>query len=103
MNTERDRFLTEAMGQCWHDFDPDKPLMTYSLLAYVCAKCKSFILGNNDFSVGEDMAKLLKWAANRDDLKDLLANTPADRLAGYGATDQEREEFADAVYRRLKG
>lgn len=30
MNEERDRFLTEAMGMCWHDFDPDDHINTYS-------------------------------------------------------------------------
>jgi len=57
LKEERDRFLTEAMGACWHEYDPEKPLMTYSLIAYVCEKCKNFILGSNDFSMEEDFAK----------------------------------------------
>ena len=48
MNEERDRFLTEAMGWCWHDYDPDTYVNTYSLEAHVCNKCKGFILGNNE-------------------------------------------------------
>jgi len=62
MNEVRDRFLTEFMGTCWHDYDPDKPINTYSLEAYICNKCKGFILGNNDFSTDEDFTKLWKWA-----------------------------------------
>lgn len=51
MNEDRDRYLTQAMGECWHAFDPDKPVNTYSLEAFICEKCKSFILGNNGYLV----------------------------------------------------
>ncbi len=102
MNPERDRFLTEAMGQCWHDYDPDKPVMTYSLIGYLCTKCGNFILANNDFSTGEDMAKLLAWASDREDLRGIIPPQSADRLSGPGALAEEREELAEAIYRRLK-
>jgi hypothetical protein len=49
MNQERDKFITEAMGRCWHDYDIDKPLNTYSLEAYICEKCTGFVLGNCRF------------------------------------------------------
>lgn len=73
MKEQRDRFLTEAMGACWHVYDPEKPLMTYSLIAYVCEKCHNFILGSNDFSIPEDFTKLWAWAKAEGSLGEFVA------------------------------
>lgn len=98
MNEERDRFLTETMGACWHEYDLEKPLMTYSLIAYVCEKCKGFILGNNDFSKAEDFAKLWKWAGKQDFLAD-----PVARLSkGLNDGSTTRDRAADELYELLK-
>jgi len=98
MNEERDKFLTELMGQCWHDYDMDKPINTYSLEAYICKKCKGFILGNNDFSQEEDFIKLYNWAKTQNTLKKII-----DEYEEQNFHDQEngkfyREKFADSVY-----
>ncbi|OPY00404.1 MAG: hypothetical protein A4E60_02321 [Syntrophorhabdus sp. PtaB.Bin047] len=102
MNEERDRFLTEAMGLCWHDYDPDKPLNTYSLEAYICTKCKGFILGNNDFSQEEDFSRLLKWVRGQERLQELLASFDEASFAGTGKGQASREEFADRLFLILK-
>lgn len=36
------KFITDAIDWCWHTYDENKPLMTYSLYPYVCDKCESF-------------------------------------------------------------
>jgi hypothetical protein len=102
MNEERDRFLTEYMGWCWHDYDPDKPLNTYSLEAYVCKKCKGFILGNNDFSVEEDFGRLFVWAEEQDYLTELVRSFEGRDFADSSQGSLYRNEFADALYEFLK-
>jgi hypothetical protein len=101
MNEERDKFLTETMGACWHRFDVEKPTMTYSLLAYVCEKCGLFILGNNDFSNDEDFPKLWAWARDRSFLDSLVkAYAGSD---GKGPSESAmRDAFADEVYAVLR-
>jgi hypothetical protein len=100
MNEERDRFLTEAMGACWHQYDVEKPMMTYSLLAYVCEKCGLFILGNNDFSNDEDFPKLWTWATGQSSLSSLIAAYA--RESTEGPSDAAtRETFADELYALL--
>jgi hypothetical protein len=97
MDEERDKYLVETMGGCWHEWDSDKGVNTYSLEAYICDKCKGFILGNRDFSTEEDFNVLLKWARSQPALADLSAEfrDEEDRETG------ERNSFADALYQRL--
>ena len=102
MNEERDRFLTEAMGMCWHDFDPDDYINTYSLEAYVCKKCKGFILGNNDFSVEEDFVRLLAWVQGQERFKELLARLNEPDLKDAWKGPSARNSFADELYLLLK-
>jgi hypothetical protein len=103
LNEERDRFLTEAMGACWHEFDPEKPLMTYSLIAYVCEKCKGFILGSNDFSMEEDFAKLWEWALEQDFLADTVARLSKGLDDGSVNKDGAADELYEVLKRRASG
>ena len=102
MNEERDRFLTEAMGMCWHDFDPDDHINTYSLEAYICKKCKGFILGNNDFSVEEDFSRLLDWVNGQKRFQKLLARFSEPDFKDAGKGQSARDKFADELYLFLK-
>jgi len=102
MNEERDRFLTEAMGWCWHDFDPDNHVNTYSLEAYVCNKCKGFILGNNDFSGEEDFSRLLDRVKNQEHLQEFLARFNERHFADIDKGPSSREDFANQLYLFLK-
>ncbi len=99
MNPERDRFLVETMGDCWHEWDPDRGVNTYSLEAFICDKCKGFILGNRDFSTQEDFTVLLRWARAQPALAGLCEELGDGELA-EGAT---RNRFADSLYRHLRG
>ena len=103
MNEERDRFLTEAMGMCWHDFDPDNNrINTYSLEAYICRKCKGLILGNNDFTVEEDFSRLLDWAKGQKRFQEFLARFNEADLKDTGKGQVSRNKFADELYILLR-
>ena len=102
MNEQRDRFLTEAMGMCWHDFDPDEHINTYSLEAYVCRKCKGFILGNNDFSVEEDFSRLLAWVKGQERFQGLVARFNESDFTDIAKGPSARDSFADELYILLK-
>lgn len=102
MNEERDRFLTELMGQCWHDYDIDKPINTYSLEAYICKKCKGFILGNNDFSQEEDFMRLFNWAKKQKALEKLIDSFDEKDFHDREKGEFYREKFADTVYAFFK-
>ncbi len=102
MNEERGRFLTEAAGWCRHDFDPDKHVNTYSLDAYVCNKCKGFILGNNDFSQEEDFSRLLTWVTNQEQLREFRARFDERNFTDAGNGPSSREDFANQLCLLLK-
>ncbi|MCX8111367.1 MAG: hypothetical protein N3D15_08990 [Syntrophorhabdaceae bacterium] len=102
MKEGRDRFITESMGQCWHDYDIDKPINTYSLEAYICKKCKGFILGNNDFTIEEDFQRLWQWAKGQKDMEDLIARFNEASFKDKEEGTTYRNKFADAVYDYLK-
>jgi hypothetical protein len=62
MNTDRDRFLTEAMGGCWHEASRD-PVFDDSPRC-VCGKWWSACYENKNpnFSTWEGFGKLFCWA-----------------------------------------
>ncbi|MGD0229592.1 MAG: hypothetical protein ABSC19_04430 [Syntrophorhabdales bacterium] len=102
MNEERDRFITESMGWCWHEYDLDKPVNTYSLEAYICDKCKGFILGNNDFSEEEDFGRLWNRAKGKTFLKEFLSRFREESFHDRDHGRAWRDRFADELYGLLK-
>lgn len=63
MNTERDKFLTEAMGECWYEWK-----RSCGCCPGYCKKCgadEGFV-ENNDFSEWEDFGKLWTWAQKQE-------------------------------------
>lgn len=95
---EANRFLTLAMGECWHDFDLGCPVLTCKGGGFICGLCRDFVISNNDFASEEDFPKLWQWAnslpALREGLKDADESSFVDRVS--------RHAFADEVYRLLK-
>ncbi len=98
MDDERNRFLTELMGHCWHDYDIDKPINTYSLEAFICKKCKGFILGNNDFSQEEDFMRLFNWAKGQEKLKKITEEYNEEDFKDPERGKTYRERFANSIY-----
>ncbi len=67
MNTERDQYLTEAIGECWHNI----PTYFHSLSlnnTTNCTKCTRVINkeSNNDFSTWNGFGKLWGWSVKQD-------------------------------------
>jgi len=122
MNTERDKFLTEAMGKCWHEwyqkpnfidghhckhcglYWPRKP----------CKKTQIIIQGCN-LSTWEGFGKLWEWALQQEWWDDFIEQHGSQSdpdcdgvFASYGhehiSTELiNPEHFADAIYEYLKG
>ena len=59
MNEELNKYLTEAMGECWHAWD-------FQDMPFRCIKCKEYHPEsggiNNDFSTWEGFGKLWEWS-----------------------------------------
>jgi len=108
-NQERDRFLTETMGECWHEYDPDSPVMALWFKGYTCKKCGEFLFGNNDFSTLEDFMKLLNWAGNQEALSSIVSQFEPRYFVKEETGFRARKRFADVLYgllstaRRKKG
>lgn len=97
-NDERNRFLTIAMGECWHDFDLGCPVLTCKGGGFICGICRDFVVSNNDFETEEDFSRLWKWTNSLPEFGERLEGEEessfVDRLS--------RRRFADRVYDLLK-
>lgn len=54
---ERDQYLSEKMGECWHD----KQGKNYPPFES-CSKCNKMLPNNNNFSTWEGFGKLWEWS-----------------------------------------
>ena len=98
---ERDKFLTEAMGECWHEWEGH--VSDYKR----CMKCHKdggypegfrVRLINNNFSIWEGFGKLWEWAQKQEWWEGYLA----DAIPKYIAVCYVNpDRFADAVYEYL--
>lgn len=114
MKTERDKFLTEAMGGCWHELvDPGTGLIfgpNYRAPECSCGKTLSRMtpLHNNpDFSTWQGFGKLWTWAKEQGwwegflfDLGSINIRT-RDQLVIHPDYINP-DHFADAIYDFLK-
>jgi hypothetical protein len=75
--SERDKFLTEAMGECWHEWSEDCKQVGEECneWEYTCTKCKQkgheheftgFYPEENNFSTWADFGKLWEWAQTQE-------------------------------------
>jgi hypothetical protein len=101
INEERDRFLTHAMGGCWHEHGDGKPVTMFNLKGHICAKCGLFYSSRNDFSTPEDFLKLYEWAKNDPGIEEFIAKFRARDFMNEKRGPQKRKEFADGLYRLL--
>jgi hypothetical protein len=69
MYTERDKFLTEAMGECWHEWEGHHS--DYKCCMH-CGKDGGYPEGyrirlrNSDFSTWEGFGKLWEWSQKQE-------------------------------------
>lgn len=101
VNEERDRFLTQAMGGCWHDQGSGKPVTKFTLKGYICSKCGLFYSARNDFSTAEDFMKLYEWAKNDPSLQEFIAEFRARDFMNEKRGPGARKRFADRLYEIL--
>lgn len=76
MNTERDKHLTEAMGECWYQSN-----QTY----------------NTNFSTWEGFGKLWEWSQKQEWWEDYINN-----FENHSLINVNPDRFADTVYTYLK-
>lgn len=126
MNEERNKYLTEAMGDCWHDefIDHDK-FCPYHRVS--CAKCKAYIgdsiyytkldkeskhyspyvFGNTNFSTPDGFFKLWNFAMEQKwwkcfcDWSWNIADCTGTETS-YLVWLVNPDRFADAIYQYLK-
>jgi hypothetical protein len=101
VNEERDRFLTHAMGDCWHEDGGGKPVTMFALKGHICSRCGLFYTVTNDFSTLEDFLKLYEWARGEPGLADFVAEFRARDLVNEKRGPGARKRFADGLYRIL--
>jgi hypothetical protein len=114
MNTDRDKFLTEAMGECWHEWViiPEQP-RKYSKHQH-CIKCdkRQTLLWDcietlrTDFSTWPGFGKLLEWAQEQDE-KFWVGFALQTRIVVNGCISFDLslinpDRFANSVYEFMK-
>ena len=101
MNNKRNSFLTEAMGECWHEWGPT--ICEFKAKCQKCGKVTSvhyfgqfFDRQGIDFSTWESFGKLWTWAIDQEWFYLMMAHH------GCGPVDIVNPElFADEVYKFL--
>lgn len=70
MKNERDKFLTEAMGECWHEWEgPQYYKQVDDSPRYVCQLCgigSAYNTRQTDFSTWTGFGKLWEWAQGQE-------------------------------------
>jgi hypothetical protein len=100
-HTERDHFLTEKMGDCWHEYDLNGPSKTLWFTGHTCKKCGTFFFTNNNFSTMEDFMKLHAWAADQQSLSPVVSQFETRYFTDDEVGFQSRKRFADVLYALL--
>lgn len=110
MSVERDKYLTEAMGECWHETMLVADEEGGGAPFHICRKCKigMYSKANNNFSTWEGFGKLWEWTQKQEWWRNFLLTSkgkihdlnPLAFATGTSIIDLDR--FADAVYSYLK-
>lgn len=95
---EKNRFLTLAMGECWHSLELGCPVYTCKGGGFICGLCRDFVVANNDFVTDEDFPRLRKWVNDLPALKENLGEI--DEASWTGSVG--RRAFVSKVYEVLR-
>jgi hypothetical protein len=98
LSDERDRVLTEAMGECWHDYDLGQPVFTCKGGGFVCRECGDFLISNNCFVTDEDFRKLWTWAGRQERLAAVFRRYASESPGAPPEGREARERFADELF-----
>ena len=102
MNTERDKFLTEAMGECWHN------IIRTDIPRHTCTRCGEghdalFDFNpHNNFSTWEGFGKLWEWVSLQENMMCGLSSRYNGEQAKIKLIYINPDNFANAVYTYLK-
>ena len=113
---ERDKYLSEAMGECWHEFTLDDPHLKPVDGSYGICKCgyrinylhfHKHLKYNPNFSTWDRFGKLWEWANRQKWWKMFLCfGVYGDYMNGVqNLIETENinpDIFADAIYNYLK-
>jgi hypothetical protein len=91
--SERNKYITEAMGECWHTRLDDR-----GLYAFAC--CADYDKPNTNFSTWEGFGKLWEWSQKQEWIGSFCSVYKLDR--GHLGVFEIPDCFADAVYEYLK-
>lgn len=103
MNTERDKFLTEAMGECWHNLGEK-----YTTEIGWCIKCCTWHKHNHNFSIWSGFGKLWEWAQKQEWWKSFVwvhgdsTRAKYRKESTFSVKFLHPDRFADALYQFLK-
>ena len=102
-NIERDKILTEAMGECWHEFDAN---LRYNGVIWPCKHCGDEYLtnqrakaNNNNFSTWNGFGKLLSWCKEQS----WFYKYDVFHSSRWSLQGLDPDKFANSVYEYLKG
>ena len=109
-NKDRDKFLTEAMGECWHDKLGRPIIPNQDWIS--CSKCHTKYPTYNNFSTWEGFGKLWTWSLTQVWWQSFCKQLTA-LDGGRGATvflsgcyildiEIHPDKFANALYAFLK-
>ena len=104
MTLERDKFLTEAMGECWHEGENN-----YGEI--VCQRCHRLVMEEDrlDFSTWTGFGKLWEWAQEQDWYVKFVFDQLCSGYHPYPTSKMDipdkfihPDHFAGALYKFLK-
>ena len=108
----RDKYLTEAMGECWHIFKliPYVGHQCINFAPIKCEKCGVKTISENendkfiDFSTWEGFGKLWEWAQQQEWWKEFsYQDSVRYKMAKYDPYNIiNPDRFSDALYTYLK-
>lgn len=110
MNTERDKFLTEAMGECWHEYETRDIFIDSffgSHLYNFCTKCNitdKDAKPYTNFSTWDSFGKLYSWCKEQEWWTMFCYYRFGDgNYIGYKVFEFiDPDKFANTVYEFLK-
>lgn len=113
MTTEQAKFLTEAMGDCWHEWSDDPK--HFNMFGdriweeWYCLKCKfhhsvlAYPINNFDYASSEGFFVLWNWAKAQDWFEEFCFPTNSwGRILDFDIELIHPDAFADAVYQFLE-
>ena len=112
MNELRDRFLTETMGECWHEDvwatssdDGDGSVSGWQCKHHqsMCYSSNRWSEGNKSFSTWEGFGKLYEWARKQEWWNQFAGNTLGEwsydgKTVYISENVIDPDKFSDALY-----